>query len=279
MQDIATVSEITEAQTPSSRSWSRAVGDLTAGWRQRQLWGHLGWQDIKQGYRRSVIGPFWITISVGLLFLALGAVYGHLFRSDPRTYLPYLALGLVLWTFLSTCLLESCQVFQEQQAIIKQIKVPYSVHLLRVLWRNLIVLLHTAVIVVPLFLFLDIAPGTTALLAAPGLVLVGVNLFWMGLLLAITGARYRDAYPIVAAAIQVAFFVTPVMWPASLLTTNGWVAQANPLHHLIQVVRGPLLGEAPPLTTWAIASALAVAGTLMVVLLFRRVLRQIIYWL
>jgi ABC-type polysaccharide/polyol phosphate export permease len=108
---------------------------------------------------------------------------------------------------------------------------------------------------------------------------MAVNLFWMGLLLAITGARYRDAYPIVGAAIQVAFFVTPVMWPASLLTTNSWFAEANPLHHLIQVVRGPLLGEAPPLTSWAIASALAVAGTLMAVLLFRRVLRRIIYWL
>ncbi|MGH3773371.1 MAG: ABC transporter permease, partial [Pseudonocardiaceae bacterium] len=54
MQQTAAAPEIA-----ASRSWGRAVGDLRTGWQQRGLWGHLGWQDIRQGYRRSVIGPFW----------------------------------------------------------------------------------------------------------------------------------------------------------------------------------------------------------------------------
>ena len=46
-----------------SQSFKRAFGDLRTGFSQRELWLHLGWQDIKQRYRRSVIGPFWITIA------------------------------------------------------------------------------------------------------------------------------------------------------------------------------------------------------------------------
>jgi ABC-2 type transport system permease protein len=61
---------------PGSRSWQRAFGDLGQGWRQRTLWGYLGWQDIKQRYRRSVLGPLWISISMGVIATAMGILYG-----------------------------------------------------------------------------------------------------------------------------------------------------------------------------------------------------------
>ena len=72
---------------PASRSWQRAFGDLRQGWRQRPLWGYLGWQDIKQRYRRSVLGPLWISISMGVVATAMGILYGTLFNEPLETFL------------------------------------------------------------------------------------------------------------------------------------------------------------------------------------------------
>jgi lipopolysaccharide transport system permease protein len=71
----------------------------------------LGWQDLKQSYRRSPIGPFWLTVNSGILIATMGVVFGVLFDMELRDYLPYLAVGLVTWNFLSTALNEACNVF------------------------------------------------------------------------------------------------------------------------------------------------------------------------
>ncbi|MCW2678408.1 MAG: type transporter, partial [Modestobacter sp.] len=63
---------MTATVAPGTRSWRRAGDDLIDGWRQRELWGHLGWQDIRQRYRRSVLGPIWISITMAVTAIALG---------------------------------------------------------------------------------------------------------------------------------------------------------------------------------------------------------------
>src|SRR6185312_11130367 len=101
MQDTVPPPEITETRELATRSWSRAFGDLAAGLRQHRLWGHLGLQDIKQGYRRSVIGPFWITISLGVQALGMGLLYAALMNQPIAFFLPYLAVGLIIWQFMA----------------------------------------------------------------------------------------------------------------------------------------------------------------------------------
>lgn len=71
----------------------RAFDDLSAGLNARELWLHLGWQDIKQRYRRSLLGPLWITIATGVTAVAMGLLYGELFHMDIKSFLPYVTLG------------------------------------------------------------------------------------------------------------------------------------------------------------------------------------------
>ena len=73
----------------------RAWGDLTEGFARRELWLHLGWQDIKQKYRRSVLGPFWITIATGTTAIAMGLLYSKLFGLELSEHLPYVTLGFI----------------------------------------------------------------------------------------------------------------------------------------------------------------------------------------
>lgn len=253
--------------------------DVYRGLRATPLWLLLGWADIRLRYRRSVLGPFWITLSMAVLIIVLGFVYSKIFHTDIRTYLPYLALGFIVWGFISSSANESCGAFGDSEPIIKQIGIPFSVFVFRVVWRNFIVLLHTIILVIPIWLFFEIPPGLVSFLALPGIILVFLNQCWLGICLAVLSTRYRDIPPIVATVLQITVFATPIMWPVSSLGDNHFIANINPFYHLIEIVRGPLIGELPPLLSWQVAITGDVLGLILATWLLQRARRTIVYWL
>jgi ABC-type polysaccharide/polyol phosphate export permease len=264
-------------RTLQPRDWlGRDLYDGIRGWR---LWTMLAWNDIRRRYRRSVLGPFWMTISMSLLVVSLGLLYSHLFNIEIATYLPYLTLGFIVWGFISTSIKESCQAFWSQSDMIKQIRVPFSVYVLRVVWANLIVLVHTIIIIVPIWFYFHQWPDGAALMAIPGLIVVCCNLVWIGIVFAILNTRFRDVSQLVETALQIAVFATPIMWPASALGEHRYVADVNPIYHLIEIVRAPLLGTAPSALSWMVALGAAAAGLLLAAALLRRAERRLVYWL
>ena len=202
-----------------------------------------------------------------------------IFQTDIKTFLPYLALGFIVWGFLSTTINESCSAFTESERIIKQVKVPFSVFVLRVVWRNFIVLMHTIILFIPIAIFFQISPDFAALFVLPGLAILCINLVWVGLVIAVLSTRFRDIPQIVTSVMQIAIFATPVMWQVSSLRDKTLIADINPLYHWLQLVRGPLLGEVPSTLSWIVSIASAVGGTVLALLLLRRASRRIAYWL
>ena len=166
--------------------------DLIAGFRAWRIWTVMGWDDIRQRYRRSVIGPFWITLSMGVFILLLGVIYSRLFNTPLEHYLPYLTVGYIVWGFISSTTTEACNAFHESGRIIKQIKLPYSIYVMRVIWRNFIVFLHTVVIYIPIAIFFKVSVGPVTLLALPALLLVVLNQTWLAVVIGILSTRYRD---------------------------------------------------------------------------------------
>jgi ABC-type polysaccharide/polyol phosphate export permease len=256
-----------------------AATEIFQGFRAWRVWTILGWDDIRQRYRRSILGPFWITLSMGIFILLLGVIYGRLFHMDLSTYMPYLSVGYIVWGFISAVTTDSSGAFHEGSRIIKQIKLPYSIYVLRTVWRNFIVFLHTIVIFIPVAIYFKVVPNWNTFLAIPGLFLVIVNVIWVAAALAIVSTRYRDIQPIVGTIVQLMMFATPIMWPVTSLGNATIVAEANPIYHLIEIVRAPMLGAAPELRSWLVACGLAVAGSLLAAGLLISKSQRIVFWL
>lgn len=255
--------------------------DIFAALKGYDLAGVLGLQDIRQRYRRSSLGPFWLSISMGVLIGALGLVFGTIFDTPMKEFLPFLTVGLILWTFISTTLNEGCTGFTAAEAMIKQINMPLFTHILRVLWRNLIIFVHN-LIIFPLVLLVFWEPlPAMAILAIVGLVLLMINLSWMALLLGVFCTRYRDVPQIIASLLQVSFYLTPIIWMPQLLPERASILllNTNPFFHLIEIVRAPLLGTLPSALNWQVSIIFALAGWVFTVLFYGRFRSRIAYWL
>lgn len=257
-----------------------AAKDLVEGIRRADIWLMLGWQDIRQRYRRSALGPFWLTLSTGITTVALGMIFSAIFKIPLDRYFPYLAIGLVVWTLISTVMIEGCVCFIQAEGTIKQIRLPFTLYACRLVWRNVAIFLHNFVIVAGVMLWFGVAGSVWAIpLVLPGLFLVLLNALWMALTLGIICARFRDVPLIVSSVVQLAFFVTPIIWEISLMPGRNRIIHFNPFHHLVELVRAPLLGKVPALESWMLGTGLAVAGWLFAFALLVGFRRRIAYWL
>jgi lipopolysaccharide transport system permease protein len=274
----ATVLDLTPAAGMAAR-WRLALADVRGAWAYRRLAVALAWIDIKLRYRGSVLGPFWLTLSTALMVAAMGAIYATLFRMTLRTYLPFLTLSLVLWNFLSTLVGEACTSYTAVEFTIRAQRLPFIVHALRVVLRNLLVLAHNVVVILAVYLIFRIWPGWTGLLVLPGLLLWAIDALAITLLLGALCARFRDIPPIVGSLMQMAFFVTPVIWRPELVgPARAWLLPFNPFFSLLDVVRGPLLGEAPGSAIWASAVIASLLLALLGGWLFARTRARIAFW-
>ncbi|MDR3441143.1 ABC transporter permease [Telmatospirillum sp.] len=257
-----------------------ALQDLLEGTSHWWLWGRLGWQDILLRYRGSVLGPLWITLSMTLTVLSLAFLYSRLFHISLDHFLPFLCLGYLAWGLISGIIGETCTVFIAYSSVIKQTKIPFTSHVLRSIWRNYLIFFHNLVAYVLVALYFGIWPGWGILLSLLSLFLIFVNGMWIGLLLGLLAARFRDVPPIIGSLLQFAFFVTPIMWEPQLLEEGArgylWL---NPFYPFVSTFRGPLIGEMPDVRMWMIIGAVTVIGWALTVCVFARVRGRISYWI
>jgi ABC-2 type transport system permease protein len=269
---------------PGPRSWRRAADDLRDGWRQRPLWGHLAWQDIRQRYRRSVLGPIWITISMAVTAIALGILYAGLFGNDLAVQLPYILVGFIVWAFISGCISEGSDVFIANEGLIKQLPAPLSVHVYRLVWRQILFFGHNLIVYAVMFLVFPQSLSWQSLTAFPAFLLLAVNGAWVALLLGIVTTRFRDLTPITQSLVQLLFFLTPIVWIYDDLLKNAAVAERarlvefNPLLHFIEIIRQPMLGQEQHLRHWVIVLVITVVGWIVTLVVLRRYRSRISYW-
>jgi lipopolysaccharide transport system permease protein len=255
-----------------------AVRDIVDGAVLSPLWGRLGWNDILQRYRRSFLGPLWLTASMTIMVIALGVVYAKIFKIALDDFIPFLCLGLLIWGFISTTLLEAGELFTGSESYIKQIRLPYSVYVYRFIWSKIIIFAHNFLIYFGILLYFRIWPGAVLLYAIPGFLLVVLNCSLATLYLGIISARFRDVRQIVTSIVQIVFFVTPIFWKPEVLGKHSVLLAFNPFYHLVEVVRAPLLGQLPSAEHYIALALITAANAFLAAALFIRFRSRISYW-
>ncbi len=253
--------------------------DLCQGARSWNIWHILAMQELRQRYRRSVLGPLWICVSLGVQVAVMGFLVGVMFKQEFTKYLPYATLGIILWNFISTTLVEGANCFVGAATYVLQSKRPLFSFVLHVLWRNLVYLAHTAVIYVIVALIFTVPLSWTTLLVIPGLVLLVANMAWLLLFIGVLAARFRDVHMMLSSSMTVLFWVTPIVFYPDMYGNHRWITDYNPLAHMMDIVRSPLLGFVPAGISWVFTLALAIVGWALAFLFFSRFRARVPYWL
>lgn len=256
-----------------------ASRDLANSFRRLGLSWSLAWHDVTSRYRGSVLGPFWITLSMGLMVLGIGFLYASLFNLPLNEFLPYVALGIVFFGVMTGTINEGCETFVLASGMLSQTSLPMFTFVWRTVLRNLINLGHHLVIVVGMLAYYNYWKVADAPLALIGIVLMLLNASWMSLLAAIASARYRDIPQIVVSGMQFAIFMTPVFWLPDRFGKHQVFLDLNPFYHLLQAVRAPLLGQTVHMTSYVVLVAMAVVGWLVTFAIFARTRRRLVHYL
>jgi ABC-2 type transport system permease protein len=265
---------------------AKTLQDLQIGWHQRELWGHLGWQDIRQRYRRSLLGPIWITISMAVTAVALGILYAGLFGNPLHQQLPYILVGFIVWGFIAGCINEGSEVFIANEGLIKHLPSPISVHVYRLVWRQTLFFGHNLIVYFVMLVIFPQPLSWWSLMAFPAFVLLVANGAWFALLAGIVSTRFRDLTPITQSFVQLLFFMTPIVWiysdfvnsPNPTIASRAHLAELNPFLHFLEIIRAPMLGEPQHLRHWIVVLTITVVGWALTLVIMRRYRARVAYW-
>ncbi|HWA19421.1 MAG TPA: ABC transporter permease [Devosia sp.] len=262
----------------AERPEAEADADLIEGLRRYEFWTRFAFFEVRQRFRRSFLGPLWLTASMGIMVGVLGFVMSEISHQDVAAALPYIATGIIFWGLLTSCINDGATTFIANASTIQNIPLPISVHLYQMLARNLIVFGFNMVIYLIILVIFRPPLGLHTLLIVPGFALYILNLAWLALAAGILSTRFRDIPQVITSLIQVVFFVTPVFWSVETMGRRPAFVHYNPLYHLLELVRSPMLGLYAPLESWLWGLGLLVVGGYLTLLLFRRAHARLAYW-
>jgi ABC-type polysaccharide/polyol phosphate export permease len=253
--------------------------DVLASLRNWPLWIKLGIRDVFVQYERAIIGPFWLTLQAGAWIGAIIFVFAGILDETGRDYAAYVAIGLVLFNFITTTVTSGSEVFIQNRIVIHSHPSPYFAYVLRLVVSSLFQLVLQAIAIVVTFIIIGEHLSPQAWLAIPGLIMGFMMCTVLALTFGLAGVRYGDFRFGMLAIMRLMLFVSPIMWRPE---AGGWLkklaANINPIAYYIEIVRGPMLGRVPDLWVYGAAFAWLVAFTLIATVWFIRARRTISMW-
>ncbi len=243
---------------------------------------YMAWIEIRNNFRRTYLGTLWNTLGIVIFVVLLGTFFGAILKKNLMgfdTYIPFLSAGILVWSFLSSSINESSSIFATKAQTFRYSDYPFIVIPLSISIKNLFVFIQNIFVFYIIFaIFFDI-PAIKPVSLILSILLISFNIIWLSVLSAISCIRFRDLPQFISGILYIGFLLTPILWTEQFLGRYQYLLEFNPLHHLVNVVRNPLLGTAPSLKTWGFVFGILLIGSVFTVFVYRHNKNKIPYWL
>lgn len=255
------------------------LADLASGLGRWRTSYTLALQDIELRYKRSLLGPFWISAALIATVLALAYVFADVFQSDFVSYVSFIGAGLLTWQLISTLVTEGSVSITEHGAFLQNVRMPLTVIAGRIAWRNAIVFLHNVVAMMILLLAFGAQFGIEVLAVIPGATVILLFGYFLSMALGPICTRFRDIPLVIQSMMQVVFFLTPIFWMPTAVSHRPMFVAANPFAHLISLVREPLLGSYPSALNWQVGLWCCAGAAVLALVVVSATRKRINLWL
>lgn len=256
--------------------------DLTESVRNPEFWALSGWLDIVVRYRQSRLGIFWLMTPAIVYIWGLGSFFASMQGLSVTSFAAHVAIGYAIFRVVSSVIIESTMAFSSAGPFILDGHVRLTDFVLRIVAKSLFYFVASIPVVVVALLVYPQVHWEGVLLSVFSFSWVLVNALWVGTVFALIGARFQDLSQFIGNIFMFAFLLTPIVWHADMMpaeSLRGSVARLNPLYHMVEVVRAPILGETlEPLTLWYLV-VMTVVGWLIALLVYRRYARFVPIWI
>lgn len=237
--------------------------------------------DVEQRYRRSVLGPLWLVLGTAAWATGFSVLGSLVFDVNIEFFLLYVLSGIVAWQFVSSCLNEATGMYAAAAASITAHRVSFSSFAVRTVARQVLVMAHSMPIVALLVGWTGRASWET-LWFVPAFAAVCLSLVPIVLVVGLWAARMRDVGQLVNVSLQFIVYLTPVFWLASAIPETSsarLLLELNPFHHMVALIREPLLGDPPAASHWRAIAVVGAAAWATAAVVFPSARGRIVYWL
>jgi ABC-type polysaccharide/polyol phosphate export permease len=260
-------------------AWQASLDDWRRAVHAPSLWLNLAFEDLRDRYRRTVLGVAWIAISFALFVAVKILVFGQMSAASTREFALFVTIGFGAWSFISSMVSDACNAYLHARAWILGTAVPYPVYLLQASLRNWLVFALILLVVAVALLWKPTPWTPVALFALPALLAYSITSIWLCALLAPLCARYPDLHHAIQTGMRLMFFITPILWMPGSNGILAELARINPMTHYLAILRDPLLYNTLPVASWEVVLAINATGVLFGSLVYAATRQKVAFWI
>lgn len=228
---------------PKNKWWELNWKEI---WLFRDLFYFLTWRDVKIKYKQTIIGAAWAIFQPFVTMVVFTIFFGKFAQmpSDGAPYPVFVFAGLIFWTLFSSSLSQVSSVFVNNERIITKIYFPRIILPVTSIFTNVVDFFFAALIMIGLLIYYHYVPSLLGIFLLPMLLVMTIfSVLGIGLLMASLNVKYRDIRYVLPFFLQLLIFLTPVIYPVSIVSERfRWILGLNPMAGIIDTARAGLLG-------------------------------------
>jgi ABC-type polysaccharide/polyol phosphate export permease len=252
-------------------------------WKVRHFCLTLVRNDLRNRYRRSLIGVGWSLLHPIAMTAVLSVVFAQLFHANLANFVPYLLVGLVTWSFLAATMSQGCHCFFAAESYIRQQPAPLAIYPLRtVLGAGIHFLIGLAVALVLTWCTRGLGNLPVLVGLLPALLLLFVVGCSLAVFMGVLNVLFQDSQHLTEVFLQILFYATPIFYPADLWRQRGlaFCVDYNPAAALLDLIREPIVnGRFPSLLAMSVGTASAALAAAAAIAILWRFERRLIFYL